>query len=111
MTLLESVIAFVLLAVVGVACLDLSRGATGLEHRSAEWSRTVALGESALMSAASGAPLDALSSDSVRIEREPSSREVGLDVVVVRVTLPNGAEFRASRLVRVNRPSGPGGAR
>lgn len=103
MTLLESVMAFVLLAVVGVTCLDLSRGASGLAHRSAEWSRAVAAGESALSAAASGVPDAEIASDSVRVSREPWAEDAGVDVVTVTVTLAGGAEFRASRLVRAER--------
>ncbi|MES2523260.1 MAG: hypothetical protein V4617_11210 [Gemmatimonadota bacterium] len=114
MTLLESVVAFVLLAVVGVACLDLSRGATGLETRSVEWTRAVALGDAALDAATAGIPLDAKAdastgndaggtARSARVEREPWAKGDGIDVVTVVVTLPGGAEYRASRLVPADR--------
>ena len=53
MTLLEAVVAFVLLSVVGVVCLDQSRGATQLQVRSAEWTRAVTLAESAMAEATS----------------------------------------------------------
>ena len=108
MTLLESVVAFVLLAVVGVACLELSRGATGLETRSVEWTRAVALGEAALDAAAAGVAPEAMGDpgagsdawkNAARVEREPWRKGDGIDIVTVMVALPGGAEYRASRLV------------
>ncbi|HYW32630.1 MAG TPA: hypothetical protein VE869_14120 [Gemmatimonas sp.] len=108
MTLIESVVAFVLLAVVGVACLDLSRGATGLETRSVEWTRAVAVGDAVLDGAAAGigpVEVDAMVNDAsalqapTRVEREPWSKGAGVDVVTVIVTLPGGTRYRASRLV------------
>jgi hypothetical protein len=101
MTLLESVVAFVLLAVVGVACLDLTRGATRLETSSVEWTRAVTLGESALAAAAAGSLPDDPAFRTVRITRRPwGPAGDGIDVVEVQVPLPEGAVFRASRLVR-----------
>lgn len=106
MTLLESVVAFVLLAVVGIACLDLSRGATGLETRSVEWTRAVAIGDAVIAAAAAGA------ADDATLQGEPPGREVrvqrtpwrdgadGIEVLDVRVSLPTGESYRATRLVR-----------
>jgi hypothetical protein len=102
MTLLESVLAFVLLAVVGVACLDLAQGASGLENRSVEWARAVAASESAMAAAAAGVPAHELSSAGVRVARSPwRGGDAGVELIVVDVALPGGAEFRTSRLVRV----------
>lgn len=109
MTLLETVVAFVLLSVVGIACLDLSRGATGLETRSVEWSQAVALGDAVLTAAASGATDDALNANaayrrSVRIQRMPwRDAADGIDVLDVQVMLPTGATYHATRLVRTRR--------
>ena len=55
MTLLEAVIAFVLLALVGVVCLDQSRGASQLQRSSAEWERAIAVADAALATATAGA--------------------------------------------------------
>lgn len=107
MTLLESIIAFVLLAVVGVACLDLARGATSLETSSVEWGRAVAVGESALAAAASGASQADAESGGARIDRRPWDREPGVDVVDVTVTLWSGATFHMSRLVRTSQANIP----
>lgn len=109
MTLLETVVAFVLLAVVGVACLDLSRGATGLETRSVEWSDAVAIGDAVMTAAAAGAGEDDMMSGTafgrdVRVQRVPWRDGVdGIDVLNVEVMLPTGASYRATRLVRARR--------
>lgn len=109
MTLLETVVAFVLLSVVGIACLDLSRGATGLETRSVEWSQAVAIGDAVLTAAASGATDDDLltsgtSRRDVRVQRMPwRDGADGIDVLEVQVMLPTGASYLATRLVRTRR--------
>ena len=111
MTLLESMIAFVLLAVVGVACLDLTRGATALETRGAEWTRAVATGESVIAAVAAGVPQDELARDGVKIARRRWAGDAGVESIEVAVALPDGAEFRVSRLLRVSNVSIPGNAR
>jgi type II secretory pathway pseudopilin PulG len=97
-TLLESIVAFVLLAVVGVACLDLSHGASSLAVSSREWNAAVARAESALTLAS--AAQDAGSSNdvgNVRVTRRPWSDDV--DEVSVDVPVRDGRVFRLSRLV------------
>lgn len=98
MTLLEAVIAFVLLSVVGVVCLDQSRGASQLQVRSAEWTRAIALAESALAQSAlsatgaEAAPLDAR----IRVVRRPWRS--GVDVIEVSVPLQHGGVYTLERL-------------
>ena len=98
MTLLEAVIAFVLLSVVGVVCLDQSRGASQLQARSAEWTRAVEQAESALAEATSRAlPMaNAAGRDAVRIDRR--TWRPGVDVVSVTVPLAQGGEYVLERL-------------
>ncbi len=109
MTLFETVVAFVLLSVVGIACLDLSRGATSLETRSVEWSNAVAVGDAVMTAAAAGANDDELSASAayqrdVRIQRVPwRDGADGIDVMDVQVMLPSGARYHATRLVRTRR--------
>ena len=95
MTLLESVVAFVILALVGIACLDLSRGAAQLERSSVEWSRAVALGEAALAAASVDAPM--MVASGVVVQRAPWRD--GVDRVDVAVNLSAGRVFRITRLV------------
>lgn len=102
MTLLEAVIAFVILSVVGVVCLDQARGASQLQRSSAEWTRAIARGESALAEAiASAAPpserADPAGEPAVRIQRRPW--EAGLDIIEVSVPLGNGRTYEMARLV------------
>jgi len=98
MTLLEAVIAFVLLSVVGVVCLDQSRGASQLQAQSAEWTRAVALAESVLAEAAVSATDAATAGlDSrIRVVRRPW--RAGVDVIEVSVPLDRGGDFTLQRL-------------
>jgi|JI10StandDraft_1071094.scaffolds.fasta_scaffold378167_3 hypothetical protein len=107
MTLLEAIIAFVLLSVVGIACLDQSRGASQLQLSSAEWDRAVARGESALAAAVTGpAPDDATADTAVRVARRVWRDRV--DVIEVSVPLSDGRWFSLTRLV--SRPDASTGA-
>lgn len=96
MTLLEAVVAFAVLAVVGVVCLDQSRGATQLQVSSAEWDRAVARGESAMAATLAGAPLTSTDAREIRVTRRPWRD--GIDAVEVSVSLPSGGSFVLSRL-------------
>lgn len=126
MTLLEAVIAFVLLSVVGVVCLEQTSSAARLQASSAEWTQAVAVGEATLAAVggtgansdfglASVAPMaarstgtaiiDAGNSDggalAVRVER--TRWRSGLDRVTVSVPLRNGGAFTLTRLVAASR--------
>ncbi len=102
MTLLEAVIAFVILSVVGVVCLDQSRGAAQLQVRSAEWTHAVANAESALAEAVAGTPLDEVeaayraSNAPIRVQRRVW--RAGVDQVEVTVSLANGTSYVLARL-------------
>ena len=116
MTLLESVVAFVVLALVGLACLDLSRGALELQRSSSEWTRAVSRGESALAAAEVGAPADATESaggDQAKRGRTDAPVRVtrqqwrdGVELIEVTVPLQNGADFTLTRLVPTKRAAG-----
>ncbi len=115
MTLLEAVVAFVLLSVVGVVCLDQSRGATQLQVRSAEWTRAVTLAESAMAEATSSpmaSPMEAVPGPQrpVQVERRPW--QPGVEVIQVSVPLPDGRRYVLERLTRAPAPrTTAGGAR
>jgi hypothetical protein len=94
MTLLESIVAFVVLTLVGIACLDLSRGAMQLEHRSAEWTQAVAQAESAMAAATEGAA--AADGLGATVLRRPW--RTGVDLIEVSVPLPDGGVYRLERL-------------
>lgn len=103
MTLLEATIAFVLLSVVGIVCLDQSRAATQLEVSSVEWRQAVARADAALADAAlDGAALSDVSAnasgrDNVRVSRRAWRGRV--DVIEVTVPLSSGGVYTSSRLV------------
>ena len=97
MTLLESIIASVLLAVTAVVCLDATRGAAALQQKSAMWTRAVAHAESELVSVTSGGP----SASTTRVSRRPWRD--GLELIEVEVPMAGGASFRLTRLVEATR--------
>ena len=113
MTLLESIVAFIVLALVGIACLDLSRGAVELQRSSEEWTRAVTIGESALAAATAGATVDdafgpASERDNAKAMTPRILRRVwrnGVDVIEVAVPLPSGGEYQVSRLIARGRSS------
>jgi hypothetical protein len=106
MTLLEAVIAFVILSAVGIACLDQSRGAAQLQASSSEWTRAVELGEHAVAAEIGNLPSTAVSSGArarlprVRVDRRRWS--AGVDAVTASVSLSTGATYTITRLT----PSG-----
>ena len=113
MTLLESLVAFIVLALVGIACLDLSRGAVELQRSSEEWTRAVTIGESTLAAATVDANVEqAFGPISASGESKTLTPRVlrrvwrdGVDVIEVTVPLPSGGEYQVSRLVARGRSS------
>ncbi len=110
MTLLEAVIAFVLLSVVGIACLDQSRGAAQLQVASVEWDRAVLRGESAMASAVAGvtpswpetardATRDATDDAALPVQVTRRAWGRGVDAIEVTVPLHDGGRYVLSRLV------------
>ncbi len=114
MTLLEAVIAFVLLSVVGIACLDQSRGAAQLQVASVEWDRAVLRGESAMASAVAGvtpswpetthdatrdAARDATDDAALPVQVTRRAWGRGVDAIEVTVPLHDGGRYVLSRLV------------
>lgn len=113
MTLLEAVVSFVLLSLVGLVCLDQARGAAQLQKSSAEWTQAVAVGETALALAANGslddvgggAPGGVAGRTGIgsQVVTERRAWRTGLDLVTVSVPLSGGTSYRIAKLV----PSGP----
>ncbi len=111
MTLLEAVVAFVLLSVVGVVCLDQSRGASQLQAQSAEWTVAVAQAEAALALAERQEPSFDMpgvtlvpladgreSGAAIAIRLERRRWQSGIDVLSVTVPLSGGRSYRLERL-------------
>ena len=101
MTLLEAIVAFVILALVGIACLDLGRGAAQLERSSVEWSRAVSVGEAVLASGGANAPVSASASrdGTGEVEVQRRSWSNGVDRLDVTVVVSAGRTLHMSRLV------------
>lgn len=103
MTLLESVIATVLLAVVAVACLEGTRGAMRLEAQSQAFAAAALRAEGAL----ERARLGAAGAADAQVSRQPyvvAGAATGLDLVTVEVRSDDGRLLRMARLVE--QPSG-----
>jgi type II secretory pathway pseudopilin PulG len=99
MTLLEALLATVILSLVAIACLEGTSGAAALQHRAGATAVSVARADAALAEAAAGAPP---SSPDVRVSRRAyvqDGRSTGLEVVDVEVPTGTGAVVHLSRLV------------
>jgi len=92
-TLLESIIASLLLAVTAVVCLDATRGAAALQRKSAAWTLAVAHAEAELATVSSGN----MASGTAQVARRPWRD--GLDILEVDVPMAGGTSFRLTRLV------------
>lgn len=107
MTLLEAIVALVILVLVGVGCLELSAGSSRAAADAARWTRAVAHAESAMEAAALEAS----------VERGPGARRGALETVAgarvrsvargpgvreLAVTVPvdGGGAYTVRRLVR-----------
>ena len=103
MTLLEAVISFVLLAVVGVVCLDQSRGAAQLQLSSAEWERAIATADAAIANetagVSSGADGGIASAIDPHVQITRAPWRGSLDQIEVRVPLARGGTYVLAKLV------------
>lgn len=103
LTLLETMVALVILGIVVVAFLEVLGGSMRLSGDADRWSRAVAFGEDGMESLAARPPaaatVEALGGGySRRVATRPWSAHV--DAVTVTVTLPDGSLYRLDRLVR-----------
>lgn len=106
MTLLEALLATVILAVVAVACLEGTRGAASLQRAAAGTALGVAQAEAVMAEVLAGAPVAA---GDVRVRRgryapAPGAPASQLDRVDVDVPVAGGGVVHLTRLVR--RPTG-----
>lgn len=98
MTLLEALVALVILGLTAVGYVDTFRGATDGARDAATWSQAVAHAESSLEAASLGAPLpDSLPGYGRAVARAPWRGR--LDVVTVIVVLPRGQRLTLRRVV------------
>lgn len=114
MTLLEALLALVILALSAVGYLDVFRGSAHSVRASADWTRLVSLAESRMEGAALG---DALQAQEARrrgngvVDDAGYRQEVdvrpwrdGVNEIVVRVTAPDGTSYELRRLARERIP-------
>lgn len=106
MTLLETAVATVLLAVAAVTCLESTREALAASRRAVAWHHAVAqadaaLADAALADAALPGSGPGVADSGVRLSRRPYAP--GVVLVEAAVRLPEGGEHRVARLL----PAGP----
>ncbi len=95
MSLLEALLATVILSVVAIGCLEGTRGAARLQRRAEEISATTIRAESAMSRAVLGLPVG----DGVSMQRVPYGAGDRLDMVQITVTGTAGERVQLSRLV------------
>jgi type II secretory pathway pseudopilin PulG len=110
-TLLEGVVALVILGMSAVGFLDVFRAGSAAAHRASQWSRTVQAAESAMEAAALGDLTLARAVTESRadgLSRQVTARPwaAGVSEVVVIVTASGGPSFTLRRLVRESRNAG-----
>ena len=111
MTLMEAVVALVILALVAVGCLELTQGASNLEYSATQWNAAVSAAQSRMAlvtSNASGATETSLRvnttvrADLERFAHTQVTREpwrAGLDLISVSVPVVDGKRYVLRQLV------------
>lgn len=103
MTLLEAVIALVILGLVATGCLELFEGAARNSSQSAQWTTGVEYAEAAMESEKLGPGIEAEDPDLRRAGYIRTIRRsfvaAGMEDVFVIVTLPEGQSFELHRLI------------
>lgn len=111
MTLMEAVVALVILALVAVGCLELTQGASNLEFSATQWNAAVSTAQSRMAQVTANAssaaetslradvllPADVSRDAETRVTRE--SWRAGLDMISVSVPVANGKRYVLRRLV------------
>ncbi len=104
MTLLEALVALVILGLAAVGYVDVFQGGARSVQSADEWSRVVAVAESTMDQALLGTTLPARdrSGDTSGFSRRVDVRpwRDNLSEVIVTVTSPRGLQFQVHRLVR-----------
>lgn len=108
MTLLEALVALVIIGLSAVGYLDVFQSSARSVRDAGEWTRTVALAESAMEAATLGDALQAQAGALPAEAREAGYRErvdvrpwrPGVYEIAVTVTAPRGTSFTLHRLMR-----------
>lgn len=110
MTLMESVVALVLLSLAAIGCLELSQSAARLEFSATQWNAAITTAESVMNQTTLGAPVSRVGRESnVTVSREPWRD--GMDLVVVRVPVVDGKTYELRKLIRARAGASRVGAR
>ncbi|MEO7996717.1 MAG: hypothetical protein ABI852_04685 [Gemmatimonadaceae bacterium] len=111
MTLMEAVVALVILALAGIGCLELAQGASNLEFSATEWNAAVTAAESRMAQVSVGAPADAnlrvATTDSARTNHIEVTREPwrsGLEMITVSVPVTGNRRYTLRKLVANSAP-------
>lgn len=99
MTLLEALLATVILSVVAIACLEGTRGAASLQYRAGSAREVAAIAEAAMAQAQAGAPVDPRMARVTRTPYVLQGRALPLDLLDVYVARAEGGSLRLTRLV------------
>lgn len=95
MTLLEALLATVILSVVAIGCLEGTRSAARLQRRAELVTAATRQAESEMAGAILGLP----AGKGVDVERAPYAANARLELIRIRVAQPDGGEVRLARLV------------
>ncbi|MBC8087990.1 MAG: hypothetical protein H7Z40_12050 [Phycisphaerae bacterium] len=109
MTLMEAVVALVILALAAIGCLELAQGASRLEFNATAWNEAVSVAESRMAQVSLGASeaadnsprmqtQDAARAGGTIVTREPW--RAGLDLVSVSVPVVDGKRYVLRKVVR-----------
>jgi type IV secretory pathway TrbL component len=115
-TILEALLALVILGLSAVGYLDVFQGGARAVSAADDWTHTIQVAEAGMEAAALGDALqaqEALRGADARFSRNVQVRAYSreLNEIVVTVTSPRGVSFTLRRLVRAVRSSGPGASR
>ncbi|MGV3711297.1 MAG: hypothetical protein ACO1Q7_20925 [Gemmatimonas sp.] len=109
MTLMEAVTALVIVALVAIGCLEVTQGASSLEHSATEWNAAVSLAESRMAqvttSAGSETALGAIETTPAALARHNATQvtrtpwNAGLDMIAVSVPVSGDKRYVLRRLV------------
>lgn len=110
MTLMESVVALVLLSLAAIGCLELSQSASRLEFNATQWNAAITTAESVMNLTTLGAPpSQARGEPAATVSREPWRD--GMDLVIVRVPVVDGKTYELRKLIRARNSTTQVGAR
>ena len=98
MTLMEAVVALVLLSLAAIGCLELSQSASRLEFNATQWNTAITTAESVMNQTTLGAPISEAGNASGATVTREQWRD-GVELVTVRVPVVEGKTFELRKLI------------